>query len=235
MTTALDTISGALRLLGVQSASQPVSANDAVTGLTVLNELIETLSLQNLTVYSQQVQTFTTVVNVASYTLGPTGAWSGVRSTSIDQMWVTYQGVDFQLTEYENARFNAIPLKTQTGVLPLVFAYDGSVSNGVVTLWPVPSIALPINIAANRQLTQIASTTTTLVLPPGYARMLRLMLARELQSEYGVQLSPVTLQMANQALGDVKRANLTPATAKFDAMYTNGGNGIGSTRLGYLA
>ena len=181
--------------------------------------IIEDLSTQNLAIYSQQVQVFNLVAGTATYTLGPTGTWAGSRPTHIDQAWVTYNSIDFPVEYYDNNRFNGIAFKGQTSVLPQAFSFDGSVSNATVTLWPVPTLVLPISIAANRQLTQIPTINTTLVLPPGYARMLRLLLARELQSEYGVMLSPVTLQMAERALGSVKRANLMPVEASFDPMY----------------
>ena len=225
MTTALETITGALRLLGVASPGQSLSSDDATTGLAVLNEMLDDWSTHNLIVYTPQDQVFNLLSGVATYTLGPTGSWAGSRPTQINQARATYQSIDFDIEIVSNEQYNNIPFKAQQGIVPSVLAYAGTVPNGTVTVWPVPTSTLPITISGNQQFAQIATTATTLVLPPGYARALRFNLAKELQGEYGVQLSPIALQTAASALGNIKRANVTPDEAEFDPMFTQGPGG----------
>ena len=230
MTTALDTITGALRLLGVVGSGQVPAPEDSAIALTALNEMLESWSVDNLTVFTTVDQTFALVPGTAIYTLGPTGTWVGFRPTAIWQMVVRYQTIDYQVGSMDVARFNAIPFKAQAGVLPIYFSTDATVLNMTVSLWPVPNTALPVYVTSNQQLAQIPTLSTVLVLPPGYARALRFNLAKDLQSEFGGNLSPSALQTAAKSLGDIKRANILPVPADFDPAFTSGN--AGGSRLG---
>lgn len=234
MTTALDTITGALRLLGVVGAGQVPSAEDSAIALTALNELLESWSTDNLIVFAPQDQVFALVPGTASYSIGPAGTWAGTRPTSIDQVRVLYQTIVYQVNPLDNARFNAIPYPAQTGVLPIYFNYDPTMATGTVSIWPVPTTAMPITVTSNLQLAQIPGLSTTLVLPPGYARAMRFNLAKELQAEFGAPLSPIALQTAGTSLGVIKRANAIPVPAAFDPALTDGG-GNGSRLANLIA
>lgn len=235
MTTALDTISGALRLLGVIGAGEVPSAEDSSIALTSLNELLEAWSTDNLAVFTLVDQTLAIAPGVSVYTLGPTGTWVGFRPTRIEQMRVQYNTITYQVEELDNARFNAIPYPAQTGILPIYFNCDGTMPNSTVSLWPVPTLAMPIIATSNQQLAQIPNLATTLVLPPGYARALRFNLAKELQAEYGANLSAVALRTAGTAFGDIKRANISPIPSDFDPALTNGNAGTGSRLANFIA
>ena len=126
--------------------------------------------------------------------------------------------------------YNEIAYKSQTGVLPLWFNFTGDVENGPITLWPVPTTAMPIYITSNKQLVQITALTQVLVLPPGYKRMLRYNLAKDLQGVFSAKISPIDLELARTSLGSIKRTNITPQRADFDPALTNGSNS--GSRLG---
>jgi hypothetical protein len=151
----------------------------------------------------------------------------GFRPTQIDQLRIVYQSIVFEVTQWDNLRFNAIPFPTQPGPLPFHFAYQATMPNGTVSLWPVPNQAISVSVTSNQQLTQIASLSTTLVFPPGYKRAMRFNLAKDLQSEFGAPLSPIALETAAKSLGAIKRANMSPVEAVWDPMYS--GNGYGGT------
>lgn len=234
MTTALDTVTGSLRLLGVVGASDVPSPEDTAVALTAFNEMLESWSTHNLAIFTPVDQVFTLTPGTSAYTLGPSGVWTGFRPIQIDQVRVSYQTIIYQVDELDNARFNAIPYPAQTGVLPIWFNYDPTVPNGTVNLWPVPTQAIQIILSSNQQLAQIASLATTLVLPPGYKRAIRYNLAKDLQGEFGAPLSPLALQIAATSLGDIKRANVTPVRAEFDPALTDGG-GNGSRLANFIS
>lgn len=234
MTTALDTISGALRLLKVLAAGETAKGEDVATGLMVLNEMLEEWSLQELAIFAKVDQTFALVPGTSVYTVGPTGAWVGFRPIGIDTVRVLYQGIVFPVNCFDTARFNAIAYPAQTGVLPLQYNYDPFAVNGSVSLWPVPTTAMPIILSTDQQLTQIATAQTTLNLPPGYAKALRFCLARDLADEYETALSPDAMKIAASAFGHIKRANSTPIAADFDPALTDGG-GTGSYKANFLS
>lgn len=234
MTTALDTISGALRLLKVLAAGETAKGEDVATGLAALNEMLEEWSLQNLAVFTKVDQTFALIPGTATYTVGPTGTWVGFRPIDIDTVRVLYQTIVFPVGFLDNDRFNAIAYPAQTGALPLQYTYDATATNGTVMVWPVPTTAMPIILSSNQQLTQIATAQTTLTFPPGYAKALRFCLARDLGDEYETALSPEGMRIAASAFGHIKRANFTPVAADFDAALTGGG-GTGSYKANFLS
>lgn len=238
MTTALQTITGALRILGVVGTGGVVDPDDSAVALMVMNEMLEAWSIDNLAIFTQVDQPFALVPAVSAYTVGASGTWSGFRPIQINQIRVTYQTIDYQVEDVDNFRFNAIPYKAQTGIIPLAFSYTATVPNGTVSLWPVPTLAMPIIITSDQQLTQIANLSTVLVFPPGYARAFRFNLAKELQSEFGAPMSQIALKIADTSYGAIKRANLYPVPAFFDPAFTaqnemSGGSagGIGLANL----
>lgn len=234
MTTALDIVTGALQILGVVGNGQVPDTGDANVAFNALNEFLEDLSIDNLAVYTPVDQVFALVPGTASYSIGPTGTWVGFRPSFVDQVRVTYQTIDYEVAYLDNLHFNQIQYKSQTGVLPLWFNFDSDVPNGSISLWPVPTTAMPIYITSNKQLTQIALLSTTIVLPPGYKRMLRYNLAKDLQDTFGKQMSPVALKIADTSLGDIRRANVVPARADFDPALT-GVNSNGSRLANLIA
>lgn len=235
MTTALETITGALRILGVVGAGDVPSPEDTAVALSAFNEMLESWSTHELAIFTPVDQAFTLTPGTASYTLGPTGVWVGFRPINIDQVRVTYQTITYQVDELDNERFNAIPYPAQTGILPIWFNYDGTVPNGTVNLWPVPTQAIPIIVTASQQLAQIPLLSTTLVLPPGYKRAIRYNLAKDLQGEFGAPLSPLALKIADTSFGDIKRANVNPVRAEFDPAFTNGVGSTGSRLANLIA
>ena len=66
----------------------------------------------------------------------------------------------------------------------------------------------------------MTSLTQVYILPPGYARALRLNLAIELAEDFGVTVSPLLMEQAKDALSDVKRANLTMVDLTLDSALT---------------
>lgn len=235
MTTALDTITGALRILGVVGSGDVPSPEDTAVALTAFNEMLESWSTHSLAIFTPVDQAFTLTPGTAAYALGPTGVWVGVRPIQIDQVRVTYQTITYQVDVLDNVRFNAIPYPAQTGILPIWFNYDPAVPNGTVRLWPVPTQAIPIIVTSNQQLAQIPLLSTILVLPPGYKRAIRYNLAKDLQGEFGAPLSPLALKIADTSFGDIKRANVVPVRSEFDPALTNGVGSTGSRLANLIA
>ena len=234
MTTALDTITGAMRLLNVIAANETATGSDAALGLQVLNEMLEDWSTQDMAIYTPVDQQFVLIPGTATYTLGPTGTWVGFRPIKLDQARVTWNLIDYSVPLIDNASYNNIAFKLQTGVLPLALNFTGNMPNAMITLWPIPTQALPIFITSDQLLAQIPAVTTVLSLPPGYSRALRFNLAKDLQDEYGKQMTDTALQLADRALGHIKRANISPVPANFDPAFTDGG-GTGSYLANFIA
>jgi hypothetical protein len=233
MTVALDIINGALIELGVLAVGETASAEDSALGLSALNDMLDGWNTQNLTIYATYDATFTFVPGQATYTIGPAGNWNGLRPVSLVSQYVKYQGVDFPIEQIDQETYNLIPIKTQPGILPQFVLFNESFPLGTMTFWPVPNTANTFTLSSNQLLTEPATLQTTLSMPPGYYRAMRLNLAVELSGRYGRTLSPVTLRMASTSLGDLRRLNKRTPVARFDEALLQSGSSYTRIIAGY--
>jgi hypothetical protein len=83
-------------------------------------------------------------------------------------------------------------------------------------MYPVPSTASTINLYSRKPLTNFASLTDNLTLPPGYERALKYSLAVELAPEYQVSAGQDVIALAIAAKASLKRTNKRPLTLQID-------------------
>lgn len=224
MTTALDLITDTLIELGVLAVGETASPEDANIGLTTLNSMLDGWNTQNLTIYATYDATFAFVPGQATYTIGPSGNWNGLRPVSLISQYVRYQGVDYPIEQIDQQTYNLIPIKTQPGILPQFVLFNESYPLGQMTFWPVPNTNNSFVLSTNSLLTQPATLQTVLSFPSGYYRALRSNLVVELAGRYGRQLLPSTLKIAATSLGDIRRLNKRTPVARFDEAILQSGS-----------
>lgn len=216
--TAGELIKSSLRLIGAIGTSEVPTADEFTDALSLLNDLMEIWSTQNLAVYGSADVSFNTVAGTATYTIGPTGVWVTDRPVRINDAPIcTYGGVDFPIALVGQADYDLIPLKTQQQPIVEQMLYVNDNPNGIITLWPVPSSVVAIRMNIDRVLTQVATTATVLSFPPGYLLALRYNLGVLLGPDYGRQIAPDVLAVAQSSMANIKRANKVKRTAKYDA------------------
>jgi hypothetical protein len=188
-------------------------ADMTTDALDKFNDVLETLSIQNLTVYSNVTVAVPLVTSQAVYTLGRGGI--GQRPLSmdaIDSAYVSYNGVDFDVEIVPQDQYDALAIKTVTGI-PRWAAFNGGYPDTVLSLWPVPYMAAVLTVRQKQQIARVSALTDTVDLPPGYRRLIRLMLAWDLRTDYP-GMTPQELQNLKDdvasAKGAVKRSNLEP-------------------------
>lgn len=211
-TTVLDLITESLVTVKALAVGETAPPSMTTGGLIKFNEVLEALSIQNLAVYSSLLTSFPLVAGTASYTIGPTGAVVAPRPPFLDTAYVTYSGSDFPVEVHTEDEYALLSLKSQPG-LPAWLIYDPAFPNGVIILWPVPDQAATLKIYQNKAFTAAATLADLVSLPPGYRRMIRLMLAWELLSDYpGLSASEIDKLQAdtNGAIALVKRNNKKP-------------------------
>jgi hypothetical protein len=212
MTTVLDLVTEALVTVKALAVGETAQADMTTDALNKFNDVLESLSIQNLAVYSNLQTTFPLVAGTASYTIGPTGAVVAQRPPFIDTAFVRYQGTDFPVVVHTPAEYALLALKSQPGI-PQWLIYDPAYPNGVMVLWPVPDQAATLTIYQNTAFTAAATLLDTFDMPPGYRRMIRLMLAWELVTDYpGMSAAEVAKLQADTAgaVALVKRNNKKP-------------------------
>lgn len=236
MATVLELIIDALvtvKALAVGETAPPSMTTDA---LTKFNEVLDALSIQNLAVFTNLATTFPLVPGVGNYTIGPTGAVVGPRPASINAAFITMNGFDFPLEEHTTDEYALIGLKNQPG-LPNWVIYNPDYPNGTLTLWPVPYVASTMTVYQNKPFATAATLFDVVDLPPGYRRMIRLMLAWELLTDYpGMTQVEITKLDGDvkQATSLVKRANDQPEMMRSEVadLDCSGGGNYGNWRAG---
>jgi hypothetical protein len=93
--SAYDLIRGAMRLINALAPGETPTATEAQDGLAVLNDLLETMSTESLSVWGQANQPFQTVAGQAVYTIGTGGNWDTARPIDITDAFCSLNGIDY--------------------------------------------------------------------------------------------------------------------------------------------
>lgn len=215
-----DLIRSSMRLIGAIATGETPTADEVSDGLLVLNDLLENWSTETLSVWGSSNQTFNTVANQATYTIGPTGNWVAARPQDIGDAYCNFSGVDFPIKVISQEQYNEINLKTMKQPIVERLLYVNEFPLGVVTLWPVPTQAAPITLTMNRILSFPVATTDVLTGPPGFLKAIRYCLAVEFGPEFGRDASPTVMSIAVDSKGDYKRSNLPILVSGYDDALT---------------
>jgi len=224
--TALDIISSALKLIGVTAAGETPSSEDANDALVVLNDYVDELRTQRLSIYITTRNVYPLTAATASYTIGTGGDLNQQRP-----LWIPYAGLiidnsaspqtEIGIDVLSVQQYADIYQKSLGSQLAQALYYDHGWSSGlgIIYLYPVPSVGttslvLYTPIAIN----EFDNLTTEYTFPPGYRKMLRYNLAVQLAAEYGRQVDPSVADIARTATASVKSANATqPGLMRIDA------------------
>ena len=210
MTTANDQINAALRLIGQLAEGESPSADTSNDALVALNQMIDSWSVEKLSVFSTQDQTFTWPASTASRTIGPTGDFVGNRPIALDDS--TYfidptNGVSYGIKIINQEQYDAIGVKTVTSTYPQVIWLNMDYPNVGMTVYPVPTRALSWHFISVEELSQPAALATSLAFPPGYLRAFKYNLACEIAAEFGVEPPQTVQRIAMASKRVLKRIN----------------------------
>lgn len=218
--TGLDLISAALRLIGVLASGESPSASEATDGLSSLNDMIDSWSNENLLIPSKVREVFPLVVGQQTYTWGTGGNFNSPRPQKIEQALIQIVAytppLELPMKILNQEQFAGILLKTLTSTYPMYIYCDNAYPLANVNVWPVPGQGDNLVFYSWKPLTEIATLTTQISLPPGYQRALRYALAVELAPEYGRAVSPAVSETADVAVASIKRMNWQPNYLRVD-------------------
>lgn len=224
MATVRDLINGSLRLINVLAEGETASANQHSDALSVLNQMIESWSLENLIIYSTTREEFTLTVSDGSYTIGSSGDFNTTRPVEIERAMIEDQSntptMEYPLELITPRQWAEITTKDLSSSIPTKLYYDPTYPLGTLNLWPVPSVANKLVLYSKKALTEFTSINNTISLPPGYMKALRFNLAVELAPEYGKEASQTVVSIAVDSKGNIKRKNIKPIYLKTDMATT---------------
>jgi hypothetical protein len=224
MPAALDIITDALVRMGVYAAGEPITDADAERMLSILNDMLDSWSNESLTVYANLTQTFALVSGMSVYTIGPGGAWNGVRPLRINEdpgcVFLTDAGGNtYQVDVVNQEKYNLVTTGNVNSQTPDTLFYDPQAPLGVVNLYPTPALALNITFICTLAFTAFANLYSTFSLPPGYKAAMQSNLLVEAWSAFkpdGTNPSQTQLALAMKHKGNIKRTNMKPILAVYD-------------------
>ena len=225
MATALDVIKRSMRLIHVLDSEEEPTASESQDGLNALNDMIDSMSIDNSFVYTIRTDTLTWTASNESQTIGASGDFVATRPIDIhgSTFYTDLNGNDYPLIQVATrSGYMSIVDKGTTSTLPQVMYYEPSFPNGTIYMWPVPNASITIELASREQLGSLAALTTTFSFPPGYKQALVTGLAEELAAEFGVAIPPEVQKSAHKARVRLKRVNrLIPISKVETAHITN--------------
>jgi len=209
MSTARSLITRALRLIHVLDTSEVPTADEAQDSLEALNDMLDTMSIPGLYVFSTRQDSVSWPAATRTRTIGTGGHFAITRPTKIlDGSFVTLDGNDYPLTVIrDRAAYAGIVDKNTDSTLPQWLYYEPSFPTGTIYLHPVPSAGVTLELLSEQQLTQFTTIDDTFTYPPGYREMMVSNLAVRLAPEFGVAVPPETAELARRSSATVRRLN----------------------------
>jgi hypothetical protein len=208
MPTARGEIELALKLIGQLSEGETPSSETMTDGLSVFNMLLDSWSLESLSVFTTQEQVFSWGAGQASRTIGATGNFVGIRPTIVQSSsFLRISNNDYTLTLLTEPEYNGIVNKSIGSTIPDSLFVEPTYPNSTLYLYPVPSQTVELHLISPKPFTSIANLSDLLSYPPGYNRAFLYNLACELASFFGVEPSPTVQRIAATSKENLRRIN----------------------------
>jgi hypothetical protein len=228
----------ALRLLGVASAEQPISADMAQSALEALNTLLDSFSVERLLTWTRPRYTLPLVADKGAYTWGVVTG----ETTPADIPYIAPVRLEIALLNIGGSPAQEWPLQIITqeeweqgvwfkelasGYVEACYLEDTQPYN-VLHVYPVPTGAHTLALLPWQAHSPYASWDSVLEWPNGYARAMQYGLALELAPQYGVEPSQTIMRIADES----KRA-LYPVNLEMGRLSINPHKRVGVSGHGY--
>lgn len=216
-----DIINGSLKILGVLAEGETATASQTSDALSTLNDMIDSFSNESLVIYSDTREEFTLTPGQLIHTLGPSGDFDTTRPIKVSK--VLYQSADdsnyeLPVTIREMEEYASITNKNTQSDIPSDVYIDAKMPTMNLYFWPVASVAYKAVIFSEKVIQSFIDANVEVVLPPGYAAMLKYNLAEWLEPQYGLQLSQRASQIAMDTKANIKRTNKKQRFLRSDAI-----------------
>lgn len=213
MATAGDQINAALRLLGVLASGEQPEANELSDAILALNQMLDSWSIERLSVFCTIDNTVTWPAGQATQTIGPSGDFS-ITPCPVQIDDATYYNVgniSYPIQMVNQDQYNSITLKGSTSTLPQIMFANRAANQPneaiSMTIWPVPTQAIEMHLISVSPLANVSAASDDLIFPPGYLRAFKYNLAVELAPEFGVEPSRTVKAIARDSKRNLKRLN----------------------------
>jgi hypothetical protein len=219
LVTARDIITKSLKLLGIGAEGETPTAGMANDALDSLNLLLSLWGARNLMTLAEIQETLVLTALQASYTIGvtslvlPTDLDTPKPYRIINAFIRDTAGYDTRVDIISRNEYNALPIKTTGGRPDRLTQNPGATqqTNQVMTidLYPVPdaTTGYTLFLLSEKPLINIATLDDTIVMQDIYKAAMVSNLAMTIAPEYGRELHPMTIKMANDSLSAIETIN----------------------------
>ncbi len=211
--TYQDIINGAVQELNSYAPGDPIDTSDQTTLLYLLNELLDYWNVKREAVWSEIFTSFTLTPNLSPHTIGPSGAtWAmAVRPVTLDGCYLilddTSPDVFTKIDIIDWMTYQRLSVPGISTAIPTAVYYEPDWPLGSLFFYPIPDYNYGVRLATRTLLAQVAANTT-LDLPPGYRRALRLTFAEYIATTFGRAIPEATATQARAARADIFYANV---------------------------
>lgn len=145
------------------------------------------------------------------------------RPLRITRGFTRFNALDFTLDVYETeAQYTDILYKAQPGPWPTVAWYNNQFPYGLLNVYQAPGNNAEVHLFTDTILSNV-TLNQIIVMPQGYSRMLKWLLAKELCAEYGFPMSEAIKVNSQEAASFIKALNAKPAAvARYDRELVRG-------------
>lgn len=164
---------------------------------------------------------YSTALDTITYTVP--GDFPIPRPLRITRGYTRFNALDFEFDVYETEQqYNEILYKAQPGPWPTVAWYNPQFPYGLLNVYQSPGNSAEVHLFTDTILGNV-TLNQIIVMPQGYARMFKWLLAKELCAEYGFPLSEAIKINAQEATNFIKAMNARPAAvARYDRELARG-------------
>lgn len=204
MTTALDIITGAARLLGVVRKGEALDGDEAYDGLNALNDMLASWGAETLIGLARIRESFT-LTGAASYTIGTGQDFDTANPIEISNAFVRSGGVDYPLEIISDEQYDNITVKDITG-LPCYLCYTASptADTGTIKLYPAPAAGYELHLLSEKPMAALTLASDLFFPQVAGKRAARYNLAIEMAPEFQVEPSSAVVAIARQSLAQMK-------------------------------
>ena len=210
MATVATILNRAVRLLGALPSGSSLGTNEMADALIAINAMLEAWRNDKLMCYALQEETLTLANGTASYTIGPSGSLNTTRPVTIEAAWILDNGVSYDVRRIEEADYDALAVKTTSGVWPDRFLYRPTMPTGSLIVYPVPNASRTMKLVTRVPVLAFSASSDTVTLPPGWENALAFNLAIDLAPEYSTTASQEVVDRARIYKAAVKTINGRP-------------------------
>lgn len=214
--TARQIITRAFREAGVVGIGQDLEASMADEGLTALNGMVDSWTIDERYIFTALFQEFALTSGTQSYEIGATAAvpFNVARPARIWNANIIFSSdgtsrIPLEIID-DDQRMSIFDPDLTAG-LPLVLHYRPTFPKGAIWLWPKPSSGYSLQLETWLSLTEFADLDASLVFPQGYYDALVYSMAeRFCTPAYGRTIDPSITDLATKARMRIESLNLNP-------------------------